>query len=1230
MNGRADTNAFVKEQSMRGVLWAATLAGLFGLLGTQGRGAAPPEVPPYRRVLRGEEARQAKRLRTRAEQAEAAGKYAEAEAAYRAEAVLRARRQGARHWQAREAGAFAAFARQVGRLSAEERQSLAKALQVVGPALLLVRQGRYAEARAGLEKSLAVVRELLGEDNYQASQLHKLLGLVLTAQARYTEAQASLRKGMEIAGKVLGQDHPDIALASATFADNLREQGKYLLALQVARRALAHARRARGPNHQNTAGCAHTLAMTLMNLHRHDEAQRLLEAVLAIYRKEYGENAVPTVGARNDLANNLLGLSRFAQAESMARLAVAGARQASGEQHPKTATTYNTLSHILGERGKNAEAELLQRKCLAIRRATLGELHPETTSSYNNLAIRLDERGERGEAEILYRTAQHIERLVLGERHPNCIHGLGNLADNLNRQGKYKEAETLWQQALKQARQVWGEAHLGTARFYTGLGDNAKHQRKYAQADRLYRKALGIYRDAWGERHVLTSQLYNNLATNLRNQNKHAESEPLLRKSLVICLALVGEEHPNTATVTANLAWALFRQGKYAPAEAAATDAARRFEAIRLLGSFTGLQRAAASANSPLPLLAALRARNGKPALAWQALESSLARALLDDVANRRSLYTHDERRQEDEMRARFQRLGQQMAALAPAGSEKARAERTRLRRQQEKVLDELNECQLASFRKHGAAAGQVYAFDKVQSSLPPNAALVTWLDLQGERWGCVVRRRGEPRWVRLPGSGPRGAWTVADLSLPAKVRASLQRPDGDWRKPARQLYQQRLAPLTKHLGAREKLPAVTHLIVLPSGLDGLPIEGLVAARPEGRPAWTISYAPSGTLFAYLQERRAKEKVGRTARLLALGDPTFAEVAAPAPLPTPPDHGVLLALVQPRSNAARAGVKAGDVLLRYDRTRLSKPADLLAALRKRAGEKPGKKPNVEVTLWRAGRTCGTKVFPGMLGVVPHGGPAAEGIRIARAAESVLAGTRAGFQPLPGTRREVRAIARLFDKPEVLLGGKASEAKLEELGGALRAYRYLHFATHGMSSSTRPLDSFLALASKDLPDPLKRILAGKTAHTGRLTAGHILNAWKLDAELVVLSACQTGLGKHEHGEGYLGFAQALFLAGARSLVLSQWSVDDEGTALLMVRFYQNLLGKRNGLKNALGKAEALREAKEWLRNLSAKEAKVAVASLPRGKVVPRKPAGKGSKPFAHPYYWAGFILIGDPL
>jgi CHAT domain-containing protein len=101
-----------------------------------------------------------------------------------------------------------------------------------------------------------------------------------------------------------------------------------------------------------------------------------------------------------------------------------------------------------------------------------------------------------------------------------------------------------------------------------------------------------------------------------------------------------------------------------------------------------------------------------------------------------------------------------------------------------------------------------------------------------------------------------------------------------------------------------------------------------------------------------------------------------------------------------------------------------------------------------------------------------------------------------------------------------------------------------------------------------------------------------------------------------------------------VVLSLWRVDDEATSLLMVRFYENLLGKRPGLTAPLSKVAALKEAKSWLRNLSAEDVKKARLRLPPQERTGRRQATvvrptEGRRPFAHPSYWAAFILIGDP-
>jgi CHAT domain-containing protein len=244
--------------------------------------------------------------------------------------------------------------------------------------------------------------------------------------------------------------------------------------------------------------------------------------------------------------------------------------------------------------------------------------------------------------------------------------------------------------------------------------------------------------------------------------------------------------------------------------------------------------------------------------------------------------------------------------------------------------------------------------------------------------------------------------------------------------------------------------------------------------------------------------------------------------------------------------------------------------------------------------------------------------------------------------LPGTRREVQAIAALFPSDQVttLLGPDATESNLQHLAqsGSLKGYRFLHLATHGKANPHVALSSALFFAAEpDRPAASTDPAALESAPDGQITAEQIVRSWDLDADLVVLSTCESGLGRYAGGEGYLGFAQALFVKGAKSLMLSQWRVDDKATSLLMARFYQNLLGRRPELSKPMPKAEALHEAKEWLQNLTADEVGSELAALDRGSVRPlAQPSGPaapsakpgGLRPYAHPYYWASFILIGD--
>src|SRR5262249_16470208 len=250
----------------------------------------------------------------------------------------------------------------------------------------------------------------------------------------------------------------------------------------------------------------------------------------------------------------------------------------------------------------------------------------------------------------------------------------------------------------------------------------------------------------------------------------------------------------------------------------------------------------------------------------------------------------------------------------------------------------------------------------------------------------------------------------------------------------------------------------------------------------------------------------------RAPSLLALGDPVFATPTNPPS--APPDHGLLLTAVLPDGNAFKAGLRGGDVLLRYGAAKLTVRDDLKVA----EGGGP-----VPVQVWRDGKMLDDlRVPPGKLGVVVSPDPVAEALRKHRAFGDLVAGRTRDDEAkrLPCSRFEVTAIRALFPRGEVLLGSAASEQQLDELidAGRLRDFRVLHFATHGRMHPSIASLSALLLARDRLPDPAEQARRGQRAYDGRLTVAAIGEKWRLDADLVTLSACETALGPEGGGEG----------------------------------------------------------------------------------------------------------------
>jgi len=1225
--------------------------------------------PPYKRLLQGEEAAKAAALSKRIDALFASGQFEEAVVPAKELLALRKRVQGEGHWETADAARKVATLARAAGLPAEKRSALAEAPRIEAKAIAFYRRGQYVEAEPLFRKTLAIQEEVQGPRHPDTASGFNNLAANLTAQGRAKEAEPLLRKALAIQEEVLGPRHPDTATNYNNLASNLDAQGRAKEAEPLLRKALAIQEVVIGPRHPNTATTYHNLGANLQAQGQFKEAEPLYRKGLAIQEEELGPRHRDTSLSYNNLADNLQALGRLKEAEPLYRKALAIWEELLGPRHPTTAMSYNGLALSVQRQGRVKEAEPLHRQALAIWEEVLGPRHPNTATSYNdlahnliaqgrireaeplfrralavweevmgprhrntamsrnNLAANLDDQGRRREAEPLYRQALVVFEEVLGPGHTDTVMSCNNLASNLHAQGRTKEAEPLLRKALAAHEALLGPRHPQTALSCNNLAVNLDDQGRHKEAESLHRKALAIREEALGPRHPDTAGSWNNLASNLRDQGRAKEAEALSRKALAAWEEVLGPCHPDTARGYNNLALYLHARGDFKEAEPLWTAAAAAQEAARQRLAASGLDRAAAvGILQPHFGLAACRVRLGRSAEAWAAAEAGLARGLLDDLTARTALAANPAADLQD--RARAARRDVLDRVLTPLLTPERLTDAQR--KDRDELLAERRQLDQESARTAARRSRQaVLPLADVQAALARDAALVFWMDLGqlGEHWGCVLRRSGPPVWVRLPGSGADGVWTKEDDALQRLLRDDLAHNEADANRRARQLAKQRLAPLEARLAATTELPAVQRLIVVPVGrMAGMPVEVLTDR-------YLISYAPSGTMLARLAQ---KHRPVESSSLLALGAPNFTPGDAGRP-PLPPNHGLYLAVVLPDGNAGRAGLRGGDVLLRYGGVKLATRADLKPA---------GVGEPIAVVVWRAGKVLDDlRLAPGKLGVVVSDDPPAVALGKIQQLELLTdARNRADVRPLPGTRLEVAALAALLpgDKSTLLLGPKASEQELARLAssGQLKQFRLLHLATHGKVDPISAAHSALLLARDRLPGVAEQgrlVALGKKVPTGVLSVETIANDWQLDADVVTLSACETALGPDGGGEGLLGFAQVLLSRGARSLLLSLWKVDDTATALLMMRFYQNVLGKREGLKEPLGRAEALREAKRWLRELPRRvveklagqlaEGAVRASEEPKGAEVSKPVVPVGDKPFAHPRYWAAFILIG---
>lgn len=901
-----------------------------------------------------------------------------------------------------------------------------------------------------------------------------------------------------------------------------------------------------------------------------DIAKRQLE----VYRRHLGD-----VDSYVALCLNNLGLlakyqGDYTGAEPLYRDALAMRRKLLGDEHPEVALGLNNIAQLLLAQGDYAGAEPLLRAALAMYRKLLGDESPNVASSINNLAALLYLRGDYAGAEPLYREALSMRRKLLGSEHREVAESLNNLAVLLFAQGDYAGAEPLYREALAMRRKLLGNEHPDVAKSLNNVARLLEAQGDYAGAEALYLEALAMWRKLYGDEHPDVAIGLNGLAMLFQTEGEYDKAEPLQREALAIWRKLLGNEHPNVATGLNNLAGLVQARGDLAGAELLFREGLTMRQ--KLLGDEH--PDVAGSLNN----IASLLYSKG-------------------DYAGAEPLLVHAT----DTYDAARLRAGSGIARASFQSSPYPRLASVRL------ALQKVGDVWPAEERSLGLALGDLlFAADERRLSPSENSMEDSLQQtLAGAERELAVRRRS----------------AASDTSAAASARIEEARnrllsAQSEWSSFQQAIAQKypvsegRAFSLEHVQRALKKNEAILGWLDVSWKKDTLESWAYVV-RNRGAVEWVRVVSQSGE--PGLRQRLLRDALTIRA-LRAVGVQQGAqgvEKERVAPIMGALDGVTDLIVISsgPMLGIPVEALMDEDGRFLADRYVVSyiPSATIHTWLRERLKDQTHK---------RAGKMLlvGDPAFRETELVAQEGaGRSAESVPPLEAAtvRSVVSGNDealASLPSLPATRTEVKVISAMASESTVLLGVDASEQNLRRLAetDALKKFDVIHLATHALVDSKNPERSALVLSQVDLPNAYEAAAHGDPIFTGLLTALDIVRDWKLEADIVTLSACETGLGKEVSGEGYVGFMHAFLQAGARSLLVSLWKVDDQATSLLMQRFYENYFRGQKGKllwKEPMTKAQALQEAKYWLRNYT---------------------NDGGAKPYSHPAYWAAFILVGD--
>jgi len=1100
----------------------------------------------------------------------------------------------------------------------------------------------YDESIILYERSLLIRKQILGLEHLDVATSYNNIAASYQAKEDSEKAIEFYQNALDIRLKILGAEHADVASSYNNIGISHESKGEYAKAIEYKQKALDIRLKTLGSEHSDVATSYNNLGTSYESNGEYDKAIEYCQKALEIRLKTLGPEHLNVASTYNNLGNSYESIGEYDKSIEYHKKALEIRLKTLGPYHSKVATSYNNIGTSFDSKGETKRAIEYYQKALEIRLKTLGVEHPDVANSYNNLGNSYDSEGDYNKSIECFQKAIEIHQKAYGEESVYLAYSYNNIGSTLDSKGEYNKAAKYKQKALEILLKTLGAEHPDLASVYNNIGASCRFKGEFDKAIEYQKKALKIRLKTLGAKHPAVAASYHSIGASYELKGEYDIAIEYKQKCLELELNAFGAKHPRVANSYNDLGVSFNSKKEYEKA----IEYYQKDLEIQLSFSEADDSEVAISYFN-IGVSYNLETEYDKALQYLQkALEIQLKTLGIQhpDVAKSYNILGNSF----DSKRIFNKAIECYQQAITACGFTHGDFSKVN---SPEQLIYGFNNLSL-TFQKqylqahdtifltksHNYALETLECIEHQQSTFSEESSQSFWLSENYPIYEQAISVTLLKADIDHNDTLRHNPFTYAEKSKASLLQSqikeanafsglpdSLLQKEHDLRVDITWREKQRQALIDKGLSETDTNTLRISSIIFDLKND---YETLKKSFETQYPEYyRLKYDLSTVSVSYVQDTLLQPKqalleyfVGDSSIYLFVVRPDtmiVQEVKRDFPLDDWIEQfrqGLYGFYTAPKSNQTDglydkclkqyleyapklyeklfAPVKAflpDHIILVPDGPLGYVPFDALLTAAPKDPNDFKKYPYL-LNQHQFSYTYSATLLKEMRDKQHHHEPTKEFVAFAPFYDgdtTLLANMyqyddlmRKDMQPLAYSGAEVAAASKMM-RGEIVAGAAATEERFSSMAGD---YRILHLATHGRADNR--VGDYAFLAFTEIKDSIENELL------------YVKDLYNLDlnADLVVLSACETGIGKLQRGEGIISLARAFAHAGAKSIITTLWEVNDKSTSEQMRYFYREL-------KRGKTKDEPLRLARK--RYFSEQSVDV-----------------------CHPFFWAAFVPVGD--